>query len=317
MKNILVFPCGSEIALEIYRALNHSVHFKLFGASSTHSHGEYVFENYIHGVPFMDDENFIDAINEVIDKYKIDFIFPAQDGVLLKLAQNRDKLHAEVITSDTRVCEISRSKFKTYQELKGVIPVPKMYSIDNIDKYPVFLKPDVGSAGKGCVIANNGDEVQNAIKHNNSLLILEYLPGPEYTIDCFSDFNGNLIYVQGRQRDRILNGMSAHSTPINKPEFLDYAKKISEKFRFNGVWFFQVKERANGELVIMEMSPRVAGTMALSRMCGVNLPLLACFNAQKLPTFALCNDYHVEIDRALENKFKIDLEYNSRQHRHP
>ena len=64
VKNILIFPCGSEIALELKRALGFSVHFKLFGASSIHDHGEYVFENYIHGLPFVEDDDFIYVNNE-------------------------------------------------------------------------------------------------------------------------------------------------------------------------------------------------------------------------------------------------------------
>ena len=45
-KNILVFPCGSEIALELYRALVHSKHFNLIGASSVDDHGRFVYHNY-------------------------------------------------------------------------------------------------------------------------------------------------------------------------------------------------------------------------------------------------------------------------------
>ena len=47
MKNILVFPCGSEIALEIYKSLEFSTHFTLFGASSVKDHGEFIYKNYI------------------------------------------------------------------------------------------------------------------------------------------------------------------------------------------------------------------------------------------------------------------------------
>ena len=45
-KNILVFPCGSEIALEIYRSVNKSIHFNLIGASSVDDHGKFIYENY-------------------------------------------------------------------------------------------------------------------------------------------------------------------------------------------------------------------------------------------------------------------------------
>ena len=41
--NILVFPCGSEIGLEINNALKWSTHIELFGASSVDDHGKYVY----------------------------------------------------------------------------------------------------------------------------------------------------------------------------------------------------------------------------------------------------------------------------------
>ena len=64
-KNILVFPCGSEIGLEIYRSLRYSIHFNLIGASSVEDHGRFVYENYIGGLPYITDSNFIDAIREI------------------------------------------------------------------------------------------------------------------------------------------------------------------------------------------------------------------------------------------------------------
>ena len=47
MKNVLVFPCGSEIGLEIHNALKYSKDFNLFGGSSVDDHGKYVYKNYI------------------------------------------------------------------------------------------------------------------------------------------------------------------------------------------------------------------------------------------------------------------------------
>jgi len=58
MKRVLVFPCGSEIGLEINKALGHSIHFELIGASSVPSnHGKFVYKNYIEGIPYIDDED--------------------------------------------------------------------------------------------------------------------------------------------------------------------------------------------------------------------------------------------------------------------
>ena len=63
-KNILVFPCGSEIALDIYSSVKYSTYFNLIGASSVDDHGQYVFEDYIDGVPYVDDPAFIQSLSK-------------------------------------------------------------------------------------------------------------------------------------------------------------------------------------------------------------------------------------------------------------
>src|ERR1700752_2540001 len=109
-KNVLVFPCGSEIGLEIYKSLSQSIHFTIFGASSTSDHGEYVYENYIADVPFIEDVAFIDELNKIIEEHSIDFIFPAHDSVVVKLAEEKKNgtLKCDVITSPYETCLVSR-----------------------------------------------------------------------------------------------------------------------------------------------------------------------------------------------------------------
>ena len=114
-KRVLVFPCGSEIGLEINRSLAKDIHFEMFGASSVPDHGRFVYKNYIEGIPYVNSEDFIFSINKVCEEHLIDFIVPAHDSVVLKLAQNVDKLKAIVITSPLETCEIARSKKKTYE----------------------------------------------------------------------------------------------------------------------------------------------------------------------------------------------------------
>ena len=106
-KRVLIFPCGSEIGLEINRALANDIHFELFGASSLPDHGKFVYKNYIEGIPYVEDNNFISTINNICEEYSIDFIIPAHDSVVLKLAQNAEKLKAKVITSPLETCEIA------------------------------------------------------------------------------------------------------------------------------------------------------------------------------------------------------------------
>lgn len=314
MKNILVFPCGSEIGLELYRSLCFSTHFNLYGGSSTDDHGMYVYENYIGSMPFITDSDFIEKLNEVVEKYKIDFIFPAHDSVVLSLAQAKDKkqLKCDVLASPVATCEIARSKIKTYEVLERVLPVPKLYDKDNLSQatLPVFIKPDVGQGSKGTHKAYSQEEVNFYTNQDPSAMVLEYLPGAEYTVDCFTDRNGQLRFVKPRERARVANGISVNSFAVDDDRFLPLAHKLNEAIVFNGVWFFQVKEDVEGELVLMEIAPRVAGTMGLERVRGVNLPLLTIFNALNYEVDIIENDYQVAIDRALENSFKHNIKYN-------
>ncbi|HBI16894.1 MAG TPA: carbamoylphosphate synthase large subunit short form [Candidatus Moranbacteria bacterium] len=309
---ILVFPCGSEIGLEIHNALKFSTHVKLFGGSTIANHGKYVYKNYIEDIPNVDSFDFIEGINKILDENKIDFIFPAHDSVVLKLAENIDKLSCSVIGSPAKTCEICRSKSKTYDFFKGIIDVPRIYrNGESPSKYPIFLKPDIGQGSKGTFLVNSLEEIEFYKKKDESILVLEYLPGEEYTIDCFTNKNGELLYAEARRRNRVSNGISVETFPIKESIFKSIAEKINKKLIFRGVWFFQLKKDVDGKYVLLEIAPRIAGSMALHRNLGINFALLSVFDALNKEVMISNNKYDIIMDRALFNRFQIKLEYNS------
>lgn len=315
MKKVLVFPCGSEVGLEIYRSLFGSTHFELLGASSVDDHGKFVYKNYIGGLPQVEDNTFISAINKVVEIEKIDFIVPSHDSVVLKLAQAADanELACELVTSQLKTCEICRSKAKTYQYFSNTVAVPKVFKSagDVTDNdLPVFLKPDVGQGSKGTHLAKTRKEIEFYLAENPTLLILEYLPGTEYTIDCFTDKYGKLRYAGARQRNRIQNGISVNTTSAHDKEFEILAETINKKLSFRGAWFFQVKKNKDDIYVLMEIAPRIAGAMGFTRVKGVNLVLLSLFDRlEGIEITIIENDYELTMDRALENIYKHNMSY--------
>jgi hypothetical protein len=312
VKNILVFPCGSEVALEIYRSVKNSIHFKLIGANSVNDHGKFVFDEYIDGIPFVNDSNFIITLKEVVEEYNIDAIYPAMDSVIATLKKNEIELGCKVISSDLETTEICLSKSKTYEILKDSIPTPAVYNgVEEIVEYPVFLKPNIGYGSRGVKKANDKEEVVNHLKRNNDVLILEYLPGKEYTVDCFTNFKGELLFVGPRQRNRISNGISVNTSTMNLEErFSVLANKINAKLNMNGAWFFQVKEREDGILVLMEVASRLGGSSSVYRAKGVNFASLSIFNAFRENVSLIVNNYDVELDRALDSIYKIKINFN-------
>ena len=310
-KNILIFPAGTEIAFEIYNALKRSKFVRLFGGTSVPCHAEFLFENCIEGIPYVTEDHFVDFLNDIIDQYHIDYIYPAHDSACLKLTQEQANLHAQVITSPIETVEICRSKTKTYEFLKGAPYLPTVYSgVGEVDTYPVFIKPAVGQGSVGARRVDTKEQLEQALTGKEEFAICEYLPGNEYTVDCFTDRHGKLRVAQLRQRERIRAGISVRSRLMPEDSAArEIAESINSRFVFQGAWFFQLKRNIAGEFRLMEISPRIPGTMAVSRNLGINFPLLTLYTVWGYDVDILNNNSNILLDRAFINRFQSDIRY--------
>lgn len=313
-KNILVFPCGSEIGLDIYSSVCYSTYFHLIGGSSVEDHGRFVYDDYIPNIPYLNTPEFIPAMRKIVKERKIDAIYPALDNVITVLKENEAELGCKVVASSIETVQICLSKRKTYERLKGIINIPHIYEASSFseDIYPVFAKPDIGYGSRGTKLLNNQEELDTFVRGKHDLLIVEYLPGEEYTVDCFTDKDGNLLYSAARKRNRVKDGISVNTFYVDEQEeFEQIAKGINSQLEFRGAWFYQVKRDNNGNLCLLEIASRLGGSSLLSRAVGVNFALLSLFDIFGYKVSVTKNDYYVELDRALENKYKTDLEYDS------
>lgn len=309
---VLVFPGGTEIGLEIRQALAPCKEVRLFSAGlDVSNHAPFAFAHHAL-VPSVHQPGWIDRLNEVVAQYQIDYIFPAYDNVLLALAENADRIHAAIITSPMETCRITRSKAATYRLLADVMPVPKVYDqIDQVDSFPVFVKPDRGQGSQDTYLAGDHEQLSAWCRGAREPLIAEYLPGREYTVDCFADRERGLLFCAGRERTRVRQGISMHGRTADDPLFADYAAAIASRLALHGAWFFQLKEDRASRPTLLEVAPRIAGTMALNRVRGVNFPLLSIYEHQRVPLEIVVSHDAVEIDRALVNRYRRTLEYRT------
>jgi hypothetical protein len=315
VKRILVFPCGSEIGLEIYRALRYSSHFELVGASSGEDHGRFVYEDYVDGLPDHQHPDFPEALNVVVRERGIEAVYPATDAVAETLASWSAQYGVSVVGSSSEVAEICASKMATYSALEGVVPIPRIYrGLQDVNVFPVFIKPDRGHSSINTFRAFDLDSAVSFLTNarNQNMLILEDLPGDEWTVDCFSDRHGKLRYNAARQRKRVRSGISTRTewSTAHEGLFGDWALAINETLQPQGAWFFQAKESVEGDPKLLEVAARPAGSSALSRCQGVNLPLLSVFDAMGVDVTITRNSYSLELDRALGNRYRLSLEYD-------
>lgn len=305
--NVLVFPAGEINSIELHDALSTCVNIRLFGASSIDRHGEYVFKNYISGLPLITADNFFEEFNNVLATNTIDVIFPTHDSVSEFFANNLEKIKAKIVIADKKTSEICRDKSKTFDIFKSESFCPKIY--DKITEFPVFIKPKKGQGSVGAKLVNSEKDVQDI--DLSDYVICEYLCGEEFTVDCFTDKNGKLKAACPRSRNRTLAGVCVCGENEKlTDEIENIANRINSKLNFNGLWFFQIKKDKNGQFKLLEISTRCAGTMCLTRAMGVNLPLLSVYNAMGYETEISANNYELKIDRTLISRYKINYQYD-------
>lgn len=311
--NVLIFPAGSEIGLEIFHSLKYNHHVNVFGASGKNDHASFVYpeDRYIEDDFYIDNHEFIYKFNLLLESRKIDFIYPTHDTIACFLAEHQTELAAQVITSCAETNRIARHKNETYQIFQAFDFCPKQYTLPHTNlPFPVFLKPDDGQGGKGTFLAENQADLNFYLTKNPALLVSEFLPGDELSVDCFTDKNRQLLFIGPRTRERVQMGISFRSTSVPlTDEILYIAQCINETLHLNGAWFFQVKQDHHGRFKLLEFAPRQSSTMGLYRHSGINFALLSLFNALGKPVEIMQNDYPIQLDRCLYNRYKAELTY--------
>lgn len=308
--NVFIFPAGTEIGREIWLSLRYVKDINiLIGGSQYENHALYYNKNYIN-LPAVNEPDWLSELQSCVKENNIDYIFPAHDDVVVALANHQHEIEATVLSPDINTCNITRSKTATYKKLGDVVPVPVLYkSLQDIEKWPVFIKPDKGQGSQGAMRIDTPEALKLALENTKDSVICEYLPGEEFTVDCFSDREKGLLFCQARTRERVRNGITMSSTPVMLTGIEEMAQKISAAFTMRGAWFFQVKRSASGVLTLLEVAPRIAGTMALNRARGVNFPLLTIYESQRLDLSLYTLDCDVKISRGLINRYKTNLSY--------
>jgi carbamoyl-phosphate synthase large subunit len=107
-----------------------------------------------------------------------------------------------------------------------------------------------------------------------TMLVMEYLPGEEYTVDALLD-NGEPLVILPRKRISMNNGISVAGEFENNKEIMDYASAVFKATGLHGPNGLQLKRNEAGEFRILEINPRLQGSTTTALGMGINLPLLA------------------------------------------
>ena len=316
-KNVLIYPGNGCNALEVFKCLKYSLRYKPILGNNGYTYGEYLTEDCYTNLDRVYDPMFVSKLNAFIDEKNIKFIIPTHDTVCEEMMKNKAAIKAHIVCSSYETAHICRHKKLTYQVLSDLFFLPKVYvDYEGIasTEYPVFAKDEIGQGGKNTFIAKNYYELLVGLQNmpETDYVVVEYLPGDEITIDCFTDREGKLRFWQARERVSILDGMSEVARTVQKDKEIEkICRSINERIQFRGYWFIQCKRDRYGNYKLMEISTRFSGTFCVSGNLDVNLPLLALTDAEDMDITVFPNKYDITSARGYEVRYKLDLSYST------
>jgi carbamoyl-phosphate synthase large subunit len=261
-----------------------------------------------------EDPSFADAILDLCVKEKVDLLLPLVTKELFPLSQHKDRFEnagIRVLVSSYDAIRIANNKGDCFRFLNEAgIPVPQFFVANNTEEFihaafelghpqkPFCFKPTVANGSRGFRIVwdsineaellfdqkpyNTSITYTHAVKILSSqpfppLVVTEYLPGDEYSVDCVAE-HGKALLVVPRLRQKMINGISVQGRFENDAVIIDYCTQIIEAIGLHGNIGIQVKRNAERKPLLLEINPRVQGTIVAALGAGVNLPLLAVHN---------------------------------------
>jgi len=226
--------------------------------------------------------DYIKELLQIVGTNRVDLLVPTVDLDLKVLAQNKQKfanLGCYVLISPANVIEICQDKRKTFRFLrKNGLDTPLTMSLRTAMaakklKFPCFLKPWDGAAGKGNAVVKNRKELEFFSKKAPNCIVQEFIPGTEYTCDIFVDFDMKARCVVPRKRIEVRGGEVSKGQVVKNPRIMSQAVRLVELLGAGpGVITLQLFLDKQQKIKFIEINPRFGGGVPLSIKAGANFP---------------------------------------------
>ncbi|MEY3965092.1 MAG: hypothetical protein RL263_261 [Bacteroidota bacterium] len=278
------------------------------GDSNEHVYGQSLADQFFLMPPSSEEEKYLSKVKQIIVEQKIDLVLPITTRELSVLSKHKEVLEAlgtKVIVSDLKNLTIANNKglLKNWAE-KQQIPVPKGSVVRNWSQFEteaqnllnqnqkVCFKPIEGNGSRGLgfvaleehlTYSNNKPggiwmtitewklRLERAFNDGLELLLTEYLPGKEYSVDVLVNQNEVLLCVP-RSRDKMIGGISVSGVIEENEILIELTNKLVLGLGLEGPIGVQWKADQQGNYKLLEINPRLQGTTSALLLAGVNVP---------------------------------------------
>jgi len=225
---------------------------------------------------------YVPSLLDIVEKHQVKLLVPLTDLDLLSLSRHRgqfEEIGSTVMVASEQVVKRCRDKKQTNAMLgEAGLATIKTLSLDEFEAlpfYPCFVKPVHGSAGVGgAVISNEKEFLAHIATFGEMLIVQEYVPGREFTIDVYRTRSGQVPCVVPRQRLQVRCGEVEKALTVNDEMLIQSTVRLSQFLGdLWGVFCCQCRRDKDGLVRFFEINPRFGGGVPLSIAAGANLPL--------------------------------------------
>ena len=262
-------------------------------------------------VPAASAPEYCDIMLEICRKEHVDVYFPNISVEVSAVAKRKAEFEAigtTVAISDQKAVAIANNKLRAYDFLreKG-IPIPRYYGVHDLQDFidgcemlgypecPVCLKIVDNSGSRGVRILDAEKDRYQIFAHEkpnsfftsyedmlsilssreklDEMMLVEYMPGNEYTVDLLAD-HGRVLYIAGRENVDSLMSIAQESVVRKIDSAYDVSTQVVNALELDGNIGFDFMMNADGIPVLMDINPRITATVSVIAAAGLNLPYL-------------------------------------------
>ncbi|AZK45973.1 ATP-grasp domain-containing protein [Paenibacillus lentus] len=275
--NICITSIGSATAINLIKLLKaqtkHEVSIigldcNTFGYTS----GSLLVDKFVRS-PLALEESYINFIEDLIVKEKIDLLIPIHDFEIFRLSQH--KLDIQMIIPNQTTIDLFRDKFISAVSMQEIgITVPPMIirgeSIgSDIEKVIVRERIGVGSTGIRILNVDEYFKVSEDMDEDKEFA-QGFITGDEYTVDVFSDKEGLPKLIIPRIRLEVKAGVATKIRIVHHTELIKMTEKILTKYPIPGFCNVQFIVNEKG-IYFIELNPRYGGMSISSSLASVNI----------------------------------------------
>ncbi|WP_431074098.1 ATP-grasp domain-containing protein [Microbacterium phyllosphaerae] len=278
---VLVTGAGGPAGVAVIRSLLRRSDLEVFAADMDGwASGIYLVPpTHRRLVPPGRDEDFVPAISRMVAEDGLDLVISTVDVELIALAGRRDELAPAVLAAPSQeTLSVALDKLLLAERCESTGLTPRTVlagaDADAVDwVFPVFAKPRQGAGSRGIRLVADRAALES-LPLDEGLIVQDYLPGEEYSVDVIADAAGTVVAAVPRTRARVDSGVAIAGRTVHDPELEETAAAIARAIGLVGVANVQLRRDREGRAVLLEVNPRFPGALPLTIAAGVDIPSL-------------------------------------------